>query len=436
MASEEKKLFVQELTKSIRDYPLVGIVNLQSLPAQQLQKMRALLLKNEIKLVMARKKLLELALQESGKENIQQLKDKIKGMPALLFSKSNPFALYKIIQKNKSPASAKVGQAAPRDIIVKAGPTNFAPGPIISELAAVGIKTKVEAGKLAIISDAVIVKEGEPISAKVAETLKRLDIKPMEVGLSLVAAWENGLVFEAQQLHIDEAEYLDKITAAAQWAMNLAMEAAYATAETIEGLLQKAFREAKALALEQNMIIDLTAEEVIGKVERQAAALMGTVMGTAQLPEKKVNTNDNNLNNPENDEPKEEVKSNLPISSSSEYFDNAANPEDRELKSNTAEKAKESTDRPPAASKETPEFPTAQDLIKETLKKKFDKDNATIRAERITAQQLSAEKLVEEELKIAEQEQAEKKVKNKKDASIKEAEELYQKLKKTGTLRK
>ena len=74
MASEEKKLFVQELTKSIRDYPLVGIVNLQSLPAQQLQKMRALLLKNEIKLVMARKKLLELALQESGKENIQQLK--------------------------------------------------------------------------------------------------------------------------------------------------------------------------------------------------------------------------------------------------------------------------------------------------------------------------------------------------------------------------
>ena len=70
------------------------------------------------------------------------------------------------------------------------------------------------------------------------------------------------------------------------------------------------------------------------------------------------------------------------------------------------------------------------------LKKKFDKDNATIRAERITAQQLSAEKLVEEELKIAEQEQAEKKVKNKKDASIKEAEELYQKLKKTGTLRK
>jgi len=255
MASEEKKLFVQELTKSIRDYPLVGIVNLQSLPAQQLQKMRALLLKNEIKLVMARKKLLELALQESGKENIQQLKDKIKGMPALLFSKSNPFALYKIIQKNKSPASAKVGQAAPRDIIVKAGPTNFAPGPIISELAAVGIKTKVEAGKLAIISDAVIVKEGEPISAKVAETLKRLDIKPMEVGLSLVAAWENGLVFEAQQLHIDEAEYLDKITAAAQWAMNLAMEAAYATAETIEGLLQKAFREAKALALEQNMII-------------------------------------------------------------------------------------------------------------------------------------------------------------------------------------
>ena len=62
--------------------------------------------------------------------------------------------------------------------MIHAGPTSFAPGPIISELAAVGIKTKVEGGKLAVIQDTVIVREGQVISQKVSETLKRLDIRP------------------------------------------------------------------------------------------------------------------------------------------------------------------------------------------------------------------------------------------------------------------
>mgnify|MGYP000252813721 CR=1 FL=1 len=77
-------------------------------------------------------------------ENMDQLTEKIKGMPALLFSKENPFTLYSILQKNKSPAPAKANQEAPKDIVVSAGPTTFAPGPIISELAEVGIKTKVD----------------------------------------------------------------------------------------------------------------------------------------------------------------------------------------------------------------------------------------------------------------------------------------------------
>jgi len=69
-------------------------------------------------------------------------------------------------------------------------------------------------------------KEGDTITSNLAETLKRLDIKPMEVGLDLVAVWEDGVIFGAKQLHVDEAEYTQKFTQAAQWAMNLAVQAA------------------------------------------------------------------------------------------------------------------------------------------------------------------------------------------------------------------
>jgi large subunit ribosomal protein L10 len=273
MVSDKKIKLVADLTKKIQDYPIVGLLNLENLPAQQLQTMRAMLLKNEVVIVTARKTLLQRALEGSKKEGISTLQEKMKGIPAILFSKSNPFTLYATIQKNKSEAPAKAGQEAPKEVVVKAGPTNFAPGPIISELAAVGIKTKVEDGKLAIVDDVVVAKEGDVISAKLAETLKRLDIKPMEIGLDLVAVWEDGTVFMAKQLRVDEDEYRSNFTQAAAWAINLSVETAYLTADTTETIIQKAFRDAKGLALEQNILTDLTAGEILGKVERQAQAL-------------------------------------------------------------------------------------------------------------------------------------------------------------------
>lgn len=273
MVSEQKKQLVQNLIQDMEEFPIVGMVNLENLPAQQLQTMRATLKNKGVKIVMTRKKLIDRVLNSSKKEQIKQLIEKIKGMPALLFSKENPFSLGAIIQKNKSEAPAKAGQTAPKDVIVKAGATNFAPGPIISELAAVGIKTKVENGKLTIISDTTVAKEGDLISQKLAETLKRLDIKPMEVGLDLVAVWEDGLIYDAKQLHIDEAEYISNFTQAAQWAFNLAVESVYLTEETTETLFTKAHTEAKALALEAAYLTEDTKEELLARSEQEALSL-------------------------------------------------------------------------------------------------------------------------------------------------------------------
>lgn len=275
MVSEQKKQQVHELVGLIKEHPIIGIVNLENLPASQLQKMRSMLKMHDVKIVTSRKRLLKLALTESKKENISLLIEKVKGMPALIFTKSNPFLLYSLIQKNKSEAPAKAGQKSPKDIVVRAGPTSFAPGPIISELAAVGIKTKVDKGKLAIVDDVTVAKEGSEISSKLAEALKRLDIKPMEIGLDLVAVWENGLVFDKKQLHIDEAEYAQNVTQAAQWAINLAVEAAYLTAGIVDMLLQKAFREAKVLAVEQGILSAETLNEILARTEQQALSLRG-----------------------------------------------------------------------------------------------------------------------------------------------------------------
>ncbi len=273
MVSDTKKKLVQSLIDDVKSYSIIGVIDMRSLPAQQLQDMRAMLRAKNVKIKMARKKLIRMALKESKNKNVEALIEKIKGMPALLFTNDNPFTLYATIQKNKSEAPAKAGQEAPSDIVVPAGPTNFAPGPIISELASVGIKTKVDGGKLVMLADTTVAKEGDVITAKLAETLKRLDIKPMEVGLNLVAVWEKGLVFNAKDLHIDTAEYEANLAQAATWAMNLAMDIAYPTEDTTQLLLQKAFRDAKTTAIEASFVIPETREELLAKAEREASSV-------------------------------------------------------------------------------------------------------------------------------------------------------------------
>ena len=55
----------------------------------------------------------------------------------------------------------------------------------------------------------------------------------MANGLTIVAVWEKGLVFDASQLDIDETAFMNNIQQAVQWGLNLAVEIAYPTQDTI-----------------------------------------------------------------------------------------------------------------------------------------------------------------------------------------------------------
>ena len=112
-------------------------------------------LRNSVSMLMAKKRLIKLALLEleKTKPGIKDLEKYMTGMPAILATNQNPFSLMKTLKKNMSSAPIKGGQTTPDDIIVPAGPTSFAPGPIISQLGAVGIKSGIDAGKIAIKED-------------------------------------------------------------------------------------------------------------------------------------------------------------------------------------------------------------------------------------------------------------------------------------------
>jgi len=288
--AESKKKVVKEFCDLINSYPVIGVVDMENLPTAQLQKMRGQL-RGKVVIRMTKRRFMNIVLDKvkDNKKGIEEMKKYLTGMPALLFTKDDPFKLAKTLKRSMSTAPAKQGQIAPKDIIVSAGPTPFSPGPVISELASAGIKTAIENGKIVVKSDAVVVKKGNKVSAAIAGILVRLGVEPMNVGLNLTAVYDNGTIFTRDVLNIDEEEFIKKIKIAYNSAIGLAIELSFLTKETTEMMIAKAFREAKSLALSQNIMADGVKEEIMAKANKEMLALKSK-LNFPDAPKEEVKT--------------------------------------------------------------------------------------------------------------------------------------------------
>ena len=228
--AEWKKEEVKEIEDLINSYDVVGVVDLLNIPARQLQEMRKSL-SNHAVIRLSKKNLINLAFEDcnKSKENIVNLSEFLTGQPALIFTDMNPFRLYKILEDNKTDAPAKAGSVASEDIVVPKGDTGFEPGPFLGELQQIGAPAKIDKGKIVVDKDSVVVEAGEVVSQQIAGVLTRLGIKPMEVGIDLHAVYEEGSVYKADVLAIDEEETIAKVQDAYIKAFNLSVFAGIPT---------------------------------------------------------------------------------------------------------------------------------------------------------------------------------------------------------------
>ena len=270
--AEWKKEEVKELKDLIETHPVVGMADLSDIPAPQLQKMRQSL-RGSARLKMSRKTLMDLALNDSDKSNVEMLVDHMDGQPALIFTDMNPFKLYKILEGSKTPAPARAGSIAIADIVVPKGDTGFMPGPILGELQKVGIPAKIEKGKIVITEDKTIVAEGEEISSDVASMLTRLGIYPMEVGIDLQAAYEDDTVYTSDLLTIDLDKTIQDIQRVYSQAINLAVNAVVFTEESLPLLISKAAGQSMNLALNADILTTKTTDIILAKAYAQMLAL-------------------------------------------------------------------------------------------------------------------------------------------------------------------
>ena len=275
-AAEWKKELVSNISDSIKSANTVAILNMKDLPSHQLQVIRKKL-DTKVRIIMSRKNLMALALEKSGRDKAANLVEHFKGMPAIVTSELDAFSLWALLKSNMSQSAAKGGQEAPFDITVPAGMTNFAPGPILGELGDVGIKAGINAGKIEIKEDSRVASEGEIISVQLAALLERLDIKPMKIGLNLVAALEDGTIFMRSELDVDSDEVIAQIKSLHIGALKLAVGTGLINKETAEIMLRTAEMDAMKLAYAQGILADKVKDLVLSKADAEASALKNKV---------------------------------------------------------------------------------------------------------------------------------------------------------------
>lgn len=275
--SDVKKAKVKELAELLKK-KTVMVISVKDLPSANFQAIKKKL-RDRAKIQVVKKSLINFALDHAGNKEIANLVPYVGDSTAMLFSDDDAFELSGILGNETSPAKAKAGQIAPFDIEVKAGPTELLPGPDISALSAVGLAPKVENGKIAIMQDKVILKEGKEISEAVASIMAKLDIIPFEVGVEPVAAYMDGKVYG--DIRID-------------------VEGAVADLEYAAG-------RSLALAVELGIVNDLTLDLILGRAAAHEATITRVVTGE---PEPVVVVEEKVI-----EEVKEEVKEEAPAES-------------------------------------------------------------------------------------------------------------------------
>ncbi|MBI4019710.1 MAG: 50S ribosomal protein L10 [Candidatus Aenigmarchaeota archaeon] len=274
MASQRKLNTVKEVREMVSQYPVIGVLNMHKLPGKQLHDMRNKL-RGEVMIRVVKKRLITRIFE--GGNGMASLGKYITGEPALLMTRMNPFRLARLLSESKSTAAAKPGDIAPREIIVRAGPTPFPPGPIIGEFQRAKIPAKVDGDKISIKEDTVVAKEGQVIEKPLADMLAKLGIEPIEIGLNLVAVYDNGTIYTRDVLFIPQEKYLSDLRQGANSAFNLTLNMGYYTRENIRLFLGRAYREAMAVAMESGMITKETIGPLLAKGHNAAQYLKGKV---------------------------------------------------------------------------------------------------------------------------------------------------------------
>jgi large subunit ribosomal protein L10 len=267
---KKKRIMYQNLQDVVKSYNVIALSKINKVRATQLMTIRKKF-RNDIKILVIKNKVAQRAFEKVT--NVQALGKMINGLEgqcALMFTNINPFKLNLVLSKNKVFLSAKGGDIVTKDVTIPAGNTGITPGPVLSEFKEANVPTKIEQGSIWVSRDTVIAKSRTIISQKLASLMSKLNIKPIEAGISVHSAIAENMFFSESDLKVDLEEYRDKLLNHFLSAVSISIEAGYTTTETVKPMIARAQSDSMALVAQLEYLSDDTTGLVLTAAQGRA----------------------------------------------------------------------------------------------------------------------------------------------------------------------
>ena len=271
---------VEEVAQLIKNYKVIGMASLKKVRSAQLQELKKKLT-DKVFMRVIQNTLMKRAIEICNeKPELKKLIEYLEGSNIYLFTDLNPFKLALLLEKGKVITTAKSGDTAALDVVVPVGNTAQPPGPIISQLNAVGLPTRIESGSVWITKDTLVAEKGEIISERLATILSKLGIKSVEAGLAMKVAYDENMIIAEDQLQIDLGKIRRNIENAHEDAFRFSLSIAYPTTENTEMLVRIAYQEAYTLAINAAISTKETIRDIIRKAHAEMSSLSNCLQNT------------------------------------------------------------------------------------------------------------------------------------------------------------
>ena len=269
-----KTQMFQQLQELPKKYKVLAVIKMRKVRSTQILPLRKTLA-GDVEFFSIKDKVAKKAFEKLDIPGVKEIADKLTGQCMFLFTDMSPFKLNVLLAKNKGMMAARGGDLASFDIVVPAKNTGIAPGPMLTEFKEAGIPTKIDQGTIWIAKETTPAKKGDAINEKLAAILGKLDIKPVEAGISLYSAVEEGLKYTEDEMVVDVEKTRDLFAQFHQEAVSLSIEAGYITADNVTQILTKAAQSARSVSIESGFMTDETKEQILQRADAQAKGLAG-----------------------------------------------------------------------------------------------------------------------------------------------------------------
>lgn len=249
---QRKEKFVVKLKDAINQYKNVLIVGVDNVGSNQMQKVRVAL-RGKAVVVMGKNTLIRKIMRDmvEGEKmtKLEALIPLVVGNMGFVFTNDNLNDVRKLIVENKVPAAAKSGTFAPSDVFIPPGPTGLDPGQT-NFFQALNISTKIVKGAIEIVNEVHLIKKGDKVTLSQVAMLTKMNIRPFFYGFKVQDVYEDGTIYSADILDMDESQLLDKFFGGVRRLAAISLAIGYPTAASVSHSLNHAFKALVAISLQ------------------------------------------------------------------------------------------------------------------------------------------------------------------------------------------